>query len=53
MEPFVFRSADESMNVSYWNDVKPSEGNGLSSGNKLPLKAEFRMRGGFCSIQGV
>ena len=39
MEPFVFRSADESMNVSYWNDVKPSEGNGLSSGKQVTIES--------------
>lgn len=39
MEPFVFRSTDESMNVSYWNDVKPSEGNGLSSGKQVTIES--------------
>lgn len=35
MEPFVFRSSKGSMNVDYWNDVKPQQG--VMAGTQVSL----------------
>lgn len=37
MEPFVMRSANSYLHVDYWNDVKPDESNGISSGDQVRL----------------